>query len=131
MEVNVHGLLFADRIITENNGKKGLIGVFSNFNFPAFPAQAPPWFIYVALDNVDKVKHIFTVNIVREQGSQVVFSGSAEFEHTEGMKGVEMILPIPAIILPGNGNYVVSIHLDNREIASRILRVLLLQRKRG
>ena len=35
-------LLFADKIITEDNGKKGLIGVFSAFNFPSFPATAPP-----------------------------------------------------------------------------------------
>jgi len=35
-EINLHTLLFADKVITEDNGKKGIIGVFNIFNFPRF-----------------------------------------------------------------------------------------------
>ena len=65
-EVNVHALLFADRIIVENNGEKGLIGVFASFSFPAFPVQAPLWYIYIALDNIRSGKHTFTLNMVKD-----------------------------------------------------------------
>lgn len=129
MDTNVHALLFADRIITEDNGKKGLIGVFTQFNFPQFPAQAAPWSVYVSMDNVSAGEHEFTINIVRESSKQVVFSASGSFEHEVGQSGVELALPIPPIQFPGDGRYVVTISLNGRDIAYRNLRVELLLSK--
>jgi hypothetical protein len=57
MDAQCYSILFADRAITENNGKKGLIGIFSAFNFPQFPAGVPSWFIYIALEMVPPWKH--------------------------------------------------------------------------
>ncbi|HUX21735.1 MAG TPA: hypothetical protein VMW69_10890, partial [Spirochaetia bacterium] len=46
------GLLFADRIITETNRKKTIVGTFNRFNAQKLPAVFPPWFIYAAVTNV-------------------------------------------------------------------------------
>ena len=129
MEANVHALLFADRVIIENNGKKGLIGVFTSFTFPAFPAQTAPWFVYSVLDNLDKGEYQFTVNVFREPSKQVVFSAGGEFEIEDRSKGMDLILPIPPILLPGDGNYIVEILLDGKVVANRIFRVYLTQPK--
>ena len=129
MEINTHALLFADRIITEDNGKKGLIGVFTCFNFPGFPIQAPPWFVFVAMDNVPEGKHSFTVNINRDDSKQVVFSASGEFG-VEGPDTVgELSLPIPSVAFPGDGSYLVTFLVDGRETAQRFLKVNLRQPK--
>ena len=54
MEVVLHAIVFADKAIEENNGKKGLIGIFQSFNFARFPTVAPTWYVYVAFGNVSK-----------------------------------------------------------------------------
>ena len=38
-------LLTADRVITEKNDKKGIIGTFNKLAAPKFPARFPPWWI--------------------------------------------------------------------------------------
>lgn len=45
---------FADRVITENKGKKAIIGTFSIFHSPVFPITFPPWFIYASVSNIDE-----------------------------------------------------------------------------
>lgn len=129
LEINTHAFLFADRIITENNGKKGLIGVFTCFNFPGFPIQAPPWFVFVAMDNIPEGKHGFTINIVRNENKQVVFSASGEFSTRGPSDGAELSFPIPPIQFPGDGKYLVSFVMGSREISQRFLQVNLQQAK--
>ncbi|ULQ59869.1 hypothetical protein K7I13_00490 [Brucepastera parasyntrophica] len=71
------GLLFADRIITENNGKKGIIGTFSVFSAKAFPVVFPPWSIYAAVTNLTG-KHTFSINLVHDDTMQVILPINGE-----------------------------------------------------
>ena len=130
-EVNVHALLFADRIIVENNGEKGLIGVFASFSFPAFPVQAPLWYIYIALDNIRSGKHTFTLNMVKDPSQQVVFSGSAGFENPDKAGGAELVLPIAPLQFPAAGWYLISVVVDDKELKNRFLHVLASDQIRG
>jgi hypothetical protein len=64
MEGKCNALLIADRVIREDNGKRGIIGSFNTFNFPAFPAVAPPFVIYANLDDFTG-EHEFSLSIAR------------------------------------------------------------------
>jgi len=122
METVCFSLLFADRIITESNGKKGLIGVFSNFNFQQFPAIAPPWFIYAALANISG-KHEFSINLVRDEAQHVVLPIAGEIDVQDDGKEIEIILPINNLTFQKPGLHVLTLNIDGAQIASRILRV--------
>ena len=78
-EMVVHALLCCDLIITENNGKKGLIGVFHSFQFPSVPAASPQWFIYCAGGSATRGTHEFSIGITHGQSSDEVFSRHGEF----------------------------------------------------
>ncbi len=122
-EVNLHALLFADRVITEDNGKKGIIGVFNHFHFPSFPAISPPWFIFAQIDNIKKSKYEFTFNLAHERSQEVVFSGSGVFSTKEATGGADLALPVPNIRFSREGNYILSFVLDGKELGQRILKV--------
>ena len=66
-------LLLADRVITEDNQKKGIIGTFTQFSLRQLPAILPPWFIYAAVTNL-LGDHSFSVNLVFDRSQQVIFS---------------------------------------------------------
>ncbi len=122
-EINLHTLLFADKIITEDNGKKGIIGVFNIFNFHRFPAVSPPWFVFVQMDNLKTGKYDFTFNLAHQHTQEVVFSGAGSFETREGQEGMELVFPMPPVRFGRDGNYLLSLVLDGREIGQRILKV--------
>ncbi len=122
MEAICYALLFADRVITENNGKKGIIGVFSNFNFKQFPAKVPQWFIYAAVTNLQG-KHEFSVNLVRDESQHVLLPIAGEMNVQESGKEVEMIFPITNLTFQKPGRHTLTFNIDGLQIASRILRV--------
>jgi len=122
MEINCHALLFSDYVITEKNGKNGLIGLFGAFNFPQFPVQAPRWFIYAYLSNITG-KHEFSINLVRDESQHVVFPLGGELEISGEGNEIELVLQVPPLIFPKDGNHTLTLNLDGQQIASRILRV--------
>ena len=115
------GLLFADKIITENNGKKGIIGTFNQFNAPAFPAVFPPWHLYAAVTNLVG-KHRFTLNLVSDE-TQVIVPLSGEFEVAEALGVVELDPVIVGAAFPRAGNYTLTFHVDGDFVGSRVLTV--------
>ena len=64
-------ILFADRVITENSNKKGIIGTFDKFISPNFPASFPAWAIYVAVTNIIG-NHTFRINLTHIETNTVV-----------------------------------------------------------
>jgi hypothetical protein len=122
MEGACYALLFADRIITEINGKKGLIGVFSDFHFPAFPAIAPPWFIYAAVSNLTG-RHEFSINLVRDESQQVVLPIAGEVNFPEPGRNVELIFPIGNLTFQKAGVHTLTFNIDGQQLGSRILTV--------
>jgi len=122
MEAVCYSLLFADRVITENNGKKGIIGVFGAFNFPHFPAIAPPWFIYAGVTNL-RGHHEFSFNLVRDEAQHVVLPIAGEIEVPDDDKDIEVVIPIINCTFHKPGIHTLTFNIDGIQIASRMLRV--------
>ena len=122
-EVVVHAFLCCDRIITENNGKKGLIGVFQSFQFPSVPSPPVPWFIYGALGSVSRGTHEFSVTVTHGQSSQEVASRSGEIHVAGEREDVELVLPVTCNF-DHFGAYVITLEVGDGLVASRILRVI-------
>ena len=128
MDAKCYSLLFADRVIQENNGKKGLIGVFSNFNFPKFPAGVPQWFIYIGLTNLHG-KHTFSLNLVHDDDQLVVLPVGGELEIPDDSPGTEIVLPVQGLAFPKEGDYVLTFNVDGQQISNRILPVRLVKQE--
>ena len=122
-ELVVHALLCCDRIITENNGKKGLIGVFQSFQFSNVPSPAVAWFIYGALGSVSRGTHEFSVTVTHGQSSEEVATRSGEIHVAGEREDVELVLPITCSF-NHFGAYVITLEVGDELVASRILRVI-------
>ena len=117
-------LLMADTIVTEDNGKKVLVGVFSKFNLPQFPAQVPPWFLFAGVENL--VGHnTFTFNLAREDTQEVAFSAGGEIQIQDPTSGVEIVLMVPPIVFRSHGTYVLQFLVNGQVLISRNLPVNL------
>lgn len=122
MEPVCYALLFADKVITENNGKRGLIGVFGAFNFQNFPAISPPWFIFAGVANLQGT-HEFSLNLVRDDAQHVVLPIAGELNGETADKDSEFIFPIANLIFQKPGIHTLTFNIDGNQVASRILRV--------
>lgn len=129
-EVVLVGLLFADRIIVEDNGKKGIIGIFNKFTSPRFPCSFPPWAIYAAATNLEG-KHEFALNLVCEETSQVVIPISGQFEAKNRLDVIEIHSTVMAALFPKPGKYSLTFLIDGKKIGARVLTVELLEQAGG
>ncbi len=116
-------LLMADRVITEDNQKQAIIGTFTQFTVRQVPAGLPPWFIYAAVTNLAG-EHPFSVNLVLDKSQQVIFSAGGTLKVDEPRRVVELVIPVPNVVFPEAGTYVVSFHVGGDQIGSRILDVI-------
>jgi hypothetical protein len=121
-------LLMADRVITEDNQKKAIIGTFTQFSVRQVPAGLPPWFIYAAVTNVAG-ELPFSVNLVLDKSQQVVFSAGGTVTVDDPRRVVELVIPVPNVVFPSAGTYVVSFHVGGEQIGSRILDVVIQESK--
>ena len=117
-------LLLADRVITEDNQKKAIIGTFTQFTVRQVPAGLPPWFIYAAVTNVAG-EQPFSLNLVFDKSQQVIFSAGGTLTVDDPRRVVELVIPVPNVVFPETGTYVVSFHVGGDQIGSRILDVII------
>ena len=117
-------LLLADRVITEDNQKKAIIGTFTQFTVRQVPAGLPPWFIYAAVTNVSGSQP-FSLNLVFDKSQQVIFSAGGNLTVDDPRRVVELVIPVPNVVFPEAGTYVVSFHVGGEQIGSRILDVVI------
>ena len=117
-------LLLADRVITEDNQKKTIIGTFTQFSVRQVPAGLPPWFIYAAVTNVAG-ELPFSLNLVFDKSQQVIFSAGGTLTVDDPRRVVELVIPVPNVVFPEAGTYVVSFHVSGDQIGSRILDVII------
>lgn len=122
-EMVVHALLCCDLIITENNGKKGLIGVFHSFQFPSVPAASPQWFIYCAGGSATRGTHEFSIGITHGQSSDEVFSRHGEFRIQREREDLELVVPVRCTF-KHFGVHLITVEIADELVASRILRVV-------
>ena len=116
-------LLLADRVITEDNQKKAIIGTFTQFTVRQVPAGLPPWYIYAAVTNLAG-EHAFSLNLVFDKSQQVIFSAGGTLTVDSPRRVVELIIPVPNVVFPEAGTYVVSFHVGGEQIGSRVLDVV-------
>jgi len=84
-------LLSVDRVIVENNGKKGLIGVFNRFRFPPLPARALTALIFFAA----------SASLSRGSTAQiVVLPIGGEADSKDPGAEIELIVPIRSVSFP-------------------------------
>ena len=113
-----NALLMADRVIREDNGKRGIIGSFNTFNFPTFPATAPSFFVYANLEHFSGA-HEFSITIAREGAELVVFSAGGEMTFEERGSEVELLLPAFGVTFPKEGIYNLILMVGNNQYGSR------------
>jgi len=119
----LNALLCCERVITEHNGKKGLIGVFTQFNFPRVPAANLPWFVYAWVANLSAGSHTFTLNLVHDNTQAVVLSVGGDVEVKEVGVDVDLAVPVGSVIFPKFGAYSLTFNVDMDQVGSRVLRV--------
>lgn len=121
MEPALVGLLFADRIINEDNGKKGIIGTFNRFFAPQFPVNFPPWAIYAAVTNLQGT-HKFSVRLVHnEDESKVVIPIEGDMNVPSIHDVAELIFSINNAVFPSPGKYNLIFSIGNEIVGSRVL----------
>jgi hypothetical protein len=113
-----------DSILTEDNGKKVLIGIFNRFTFPSFPAQTLPWFIYAAFENCEGSVE-FTFNLARSESQEVLFSASGRVDIKDPGAGVELPLLVPPVTFMRPGGYILTFILDGKQVGAKTLQVRL------
>jgi len=112
-----NALLMADRVIREDNGKRGIIGSFNTFTFPTFPATAPPFFVYANIEDFSGELE-FSITIAREGAELVIFSAGGEIEfQNEGE--AEILLPAFGVTFPKEGTYNLILKVGNNTYGSR------------
>ena len=118
----VVAILFADRLITEHNGKKGIIGVFNQFQAQAFPVSFPPWGIYIAMTNLQG-KHEFALELTHEESEQVIIPIKGQLEVPSQNEVIDLIFNIENAIFPQPGRHILSVYVDGNIAGSRLLQV--------
>jgi len=118
-------LLMVDLIVTEDNGKKVVVGVFSKFNIQQFPAQIAPWFLFAGVENLEG-HNTFTFNLARTDTQEVVFSAGGEIQIADPTSGVEIVLMVPPIVFRSPGVHVLQFLVNGQVLISRNLPVVLI-----
>ena len=116
-------LLLADRVITEDNQKKCIIGTFTQFTVRQVPVTLAPWFVYAAVTNLAGDRS-FSLNLVVDRTQQVIFSAGGTLHVDETRRVVELVIPVPNVVFPEAGTYIVTFHVEGEQIGSRILDVV-------
>lgn len=115
-------LLFADRVITEDNGKKGIIGTFTRFVAQSFPVVFPPWSIYLAFTNAPG-EHDLALNLSHPETNQVLVPIAGKVQSKTAEDVVELSFHIQNALFPRPGRYLLSAFLDGDVLGSRALSV--------
>jgi hypothetical protein len=115
-------ILFADRVITENTNKKGIIGTFDKFISPIFPASFPAWAIYVAVTNIAG-NHTFRINLTHVDTNTVILPINGDLNSSGLEQSIELTFNLTGIPFPYSGKYNLSVFIDNDLIGSRVLLV--------
>ena len=113
-----NALLMADRVIREDNSKRGIIGSFNTFNFPSFPFTAPPFFVYANLEDFTG-SHEFSVTIAREGAELVVFSAGGEIHFRDENREAEILVPVFGATFPREGVYNLILRIGHSQYGSR------------
>ncbi|PJZ68641.1 hypothetical protein CH373_16735 [Leptospira perolatii] len=114
-------LIFADRVITEENGKRGIIGTFTKFFAQQFPVVFPPWGIYVCVTNLRPGDHEFSLELEHAETGEKSMGVGGTIRVNNGAEPVEISIPIPHAVFPREGRYILSFLVGKEIVGSRPL----------
>ena len=113
-------LLFADRVIVENNGKKGIIGIFSKIFAQTFPVQTAPWGIYAAATNIVG-KHDFALTLTNMETNQDILPITGQMQSQNPEELIELIFNTAGVTIPAPGKYSLAFTIDGELMSSIVL----------
>lgn len=113
------GLMFADSVIIEQNGKKCVIGSFNKMRAASFPIMFPPWSIYAGLTEING-KHEFELKLYSDQ-KEDVFTIAGNFDSSGNDVLIEIVPRINQAVFKKMGKYKLDFLIDNKLFASRWL----------
>ena len=123
-KIVIHSFLTADYIFRDVNRKVCIIGIFDKLNFDDFPAPVPIWFLFSQFSGLEKKGKLqFTLT---EAGSDVVWRSPeilVEEKHLTELSKIDVVLPIVNHVFTKPGTSILSLLIDDVEIAQRILSV--------
>ncbi|MEX2444487.1 MAG: hypothetical protein WD492_12840 [Alkalispirochaeta sp.] len=117
----LQAIVTADRVVTEDNGKKVIVGTFNRFMAEKFPTMFPPWGVYVSFSNL-KGEFNFSINLTSEETQQVLSSMGGTVKSAE-YSDVHEITLMHAPVFHQPGKYHLSLYIEGKTIGSRIIRV--------
>jgi hypothetical protein len=79
--------------------------------------------VYAAVTNLAG-EHPFSLNLVVDRTQQVIFSAGGTLRVDEPRRVVELVIPVPNVVFPETGTYIVLFHVGGEQIGSRILDVV-------
>jgi hypothetical protein len=115
-------LLTADRVITEKNDKKGIIGTFNRLGTTKLPVSFPPWWIYASATNLVG-EHSFAIEVFSGNDGKKLFSANGNINIGDANQVIEIAIPVVACAFPAAGSYSVLFSLDEMQIGARVLHV--------
>jgi hypothetical protein len=124
------GLLFADRVITEDNHKKGIVGTFNRFYAQRFPVSFPPWAIYAAVTNLTG-EHEFALNLVADDTDQVIVPIAGKFAAEKPTDVVELGIMVQGAMFHRSGHYNLTFKVDGEPVGARVLLVEQVEKAGG
>ncbi|MPL65997.1 hypothetical protein SDC9_11665 [bioreactor metagenome] len=116
-------LLYADHIITEDNGKKSAIGIFSQISSFEFPVITLPWGIYFSFADIEE-KQKFKLDMVSLDDQSSILSFEGEFSNVkDDDRTIEVSIMLPNVTFKKPGVYVGRVFLEGKLLGEKVLLV--------
>ncbi len=115
-------LIFADRVIIENNGKKGIIGTFSKLYAGSFPVQSAPFAIYASITNLFG-KHSFHLNLINEESNESILPINGEIDSKSNEDMIELVFNLNTVLINTEGKYSLVLEIGKEVLATIFLYV--------
>jgi len=122
-------IIFSDSVIREQGtGKISIIGSFTQFNFPSFPAACPPFVVTILLSRIPgPIEHLpLTVRIEAMGSANVLQSMSGELHIQDNITindVLEITVPVPPTVFVQPGVYEVHVFIEGQPLNHRPLLV--------
>ena len=128
----VKAFLICDQIIHDaQTGKKTLVGVFHELRAERFPAVHPVLWIYANLTDA-RGKYAFEIRFFDVERNNVLGQGTPpEITIPGPLQTTELSAQLRNVQLPGPGTYEFQLHTNRQLIATKAIRVSLVESEVG
>jgi hypothetical protein len=110
-------ILLCDHTIVEAvTGKISIIGIFANWYVPHFPIHIRPFTVFLQLTN-GIGQYTVSVNVVDLRTDHIIAQAQAfAMNFPERRTIANLLIPVPALLLPHDGSYDFVVLADGQEI---------------